>query len=196
MPCGRVPSGVRSRPLGAVPSSLQGPINLDGVALRPLDPVEELQTSIRASRSWAADHLVQAHGALDQVAAFIEANTSRIRDERPVLTHGDTNLLDIIVNEHTVTLIDWDYPAVRYPLAELSALDEHAYLHGLDGLPSSFFTGCGKPVSPELLSAYRVVGCLGWLRSDEWSSWQSDPDLPEPARQRALGTGTPDSSPG
>ncbi len=55
---------------------------------------------------------------------------------------------------------------------------------GLDGLPSSFFAGYGKRVSPDLLFAYRVVGCLGWLRSDEWSSWQSNPEVPEPARHR------------
>ncbi|WP_114558442.1 phosphotransferase family protein [Desertihabitans aurantiacus] len=166
------------------PAPLQGAITLDGVDLRPLDPVEQLLTRIEASRSWAADHLEQAEALLDRVTAFVDANSHRIRAERPAVTHGDTNLLNIIVDDHSVSLIDWDYPAVRYPLDELSALDEHAHLHGLDGLPSAFFTGYGRPVAPDLLFAYRAVGCLGWLRSDEWLSWQSDPGLPEPAQHR------------
>ena len=45
----------------------------------------------------------------------------------PCLTHGDANLLNITVAAQ-VTLIDCDFTAIRYLLAELSALDGHVYL--------------------------------------------------------------------
>lgn len=76
------------------------------------------------------------------------------RAEVPCLAHGDSNPLNIIVGGHAVTLIDWDLPAVRFPLAELSALDEHVYLAGRDGLPPVFFTGYGRTVPADLLLAW------------------------------------------
>ena len=121
--------------------------------------------------------------ALDRVATFVAAHATEIRAEAPAITHGDTNLLNIIASDRAVQLIDWDFPMVRYPLAELSALDEHAYLHGLDGLPGAFFSGYGQ-VSAELLLAYRIVGCIGWLSGDDWDEWNADPNLPEVARTR------------
>jgi len=104
-------------------------------------------------------------------------------EPKPSRSRGDTNLLNIIASEQAVHLIDWDFPMVRYPLAELSALDEHAYLHGLDGLPAAFFAGYGE-VSAGLLVAYRIVGCFGWLSGDDWDAWNSDPSLPVLARIR------------
>ena len=56
-------------------------------------------------------------------------------------------------------------PVGPVSLAELSAL-EHAYLHGLDGLPAAFFAGYGE-VSARLVLAYWIVGCIGWLSGDD-----------------------------
>ena len=53
----------------------------------------------------------------------------------PCLAHTDANFHNIIVGADQVTLVDWDYPAVRYPLEELEALEEHAYLNGVVELP-------------------------------------------------------------
>lgn len=166
------------------PAPLQGPIGLESLQLCPLDPVDQLRADIESARSWAAQHLPDTVSTLDQVATFVTAEATAIRAERPTLTHGDTNLLNIIADEDSVRLIDWDFPAVRYPIAELSALDEHAYLHGMEGLPPAFFQGYGRDVSAELLLAYRIVGCLGWLSGDDWAAWESDPTLPVQARDR------------
>ena len=83
-----------------------------------------------------------------------------------------------------MTLIDWDFPAVRYPIDELSALDEHVYLNGATGLPAAFFDGYGREVPRDLLLAYRMVGCLNWLSSDDWDQWARDTTVPAPARNR------------
>lgn len=98
--------------------------------------------------------------------------------------HGDASLLNIIVWDQTVTLINWDFPAVKYPLAELSALDEHVYLSGADRLPAAFLAGYGRDVPADLLLAYRTVGCLGWLSGDDWTRWNAMALMPAPARRR------------
>ena len=36
----------------------------------------------------------------------------------------------------------------------------------------------------DLLFAYRIVGCIGWLSGDDWAEWDSDPNLPDRARAR------------
>ena len=92
----------------------------------------------------------------------------------PCLAHTDANFHNIIVGTDQVTLIDWDNPAVRYPLEELEALEEHAYLNGVPELPASFFAGYGRDVSRPLLRLHRIVGCLGTLGSTEWSDLASD----------------------
>lgn len=166
------------------PAPLQGPIGLKSLALRPLDPVEHLQADIEDGRRWAELHRPHLASVLDSVAAFAAAHAGRIQAERPAVTHGDVNLLNIVASDDSVRLIDWDFPAVRYPLAELSALDEHAYLHGCDGLPSAFFAGYGREVPADLLLAYRIVGCIGWLSGDDWAEWDADPALPSAARDR------------
>jgi tRNA A-37 threonylcarbamoyl transferase component Bud32 len=166
------------------PAPLQGPIGLDSLELRPLDPVDQLQTDIASGRCWAEQHRPHLVDVLDTVAVHIAAHAERIRAERPAVTHGDVNLLNIIAGEDSVRLIDWDSPVVRYPLAELSALDEHAYLHGCDGLPAAFFSGYNREVPGDLLLAYRIVGCIGWLSGDDWSEWRSDSSLPIAARHR------------
>lgn len=175
--------------LGAVhavsfPARLQGPIGLNALKLRFRDPVEQLHHDIDDVRDWVTQHRPALTSALDRVSDLVEARAALIRAERPSVTHGDVNMLNLIVGDHEVQLIDWDFPMVRYPLAELSALDEHAYLHGIDGLPAAFFAGYGREVSPELLLVHRIVGCLSWLSGDDWALWEADPDLPAPARER------------
>lgn len=119
------------------------------------------------------------------VRRFITARADDIRAVRPAVVHGDINLLNIIVTpDLSAKFIDWDFPAVRYPMDELSALDEHAYLHGMDGLPPSFFEGYGAIVPADLLLAHRIVGCIGWLSSDDWTNWEADRDMPFAARAR------------
>ncbi|WP_431887629.1 phosphotransferase enzyme family protein [Nocardiopsis alba] len=167
------------------PAPLQGPIEVDALTLRPVDPVEELHASLHESAVWVEREHPHLLEALRRVEDFVAERAAEIRAERPTVTHGDINLLNIVVtDDEAVRLIDWDFPTVRYPLAELAAFDEHAYLHGLEGLPHAFFEGYGRAVPEDLLLAYRVVGCLGWLSSDDWREWDETPDLPGPARTR------------
>ncbi|GAA1541794.1 MULTISPECIES: phosphotransferase family protein [Brevibacterium] len=166
------------------PRSLEGAIETDSLPLRAVDPVERLHEGLATSGAWVEQHRPHLRAALGQVSRFITDRANEIRAERPSVLHGDINLLNIIVTDDSAQLIDWDFPRVGQPLAELSALDEHAYLHGLDGLPSAFFEGYGQPVPGDLLLAYRIVGCLGWLASDDWTEWDADSGLPDAARSR------------
>ena len=166
------------------PAPLQGPVNPGSIVLKPTDPVEQLIADTDRSRPWLAEHQSHALPAVDHLRAFVYARAREVRSEVPSLIHGDANLLNIIVEEHAVTLIDWDFPGVGYPLAELSALDEHVYLSGGEGLPHAFFTGYGRTVPADLLLAYRMVGCFRWLSSGEWERWAVDTTIPTSARRR------------
>jgi hypothetical protein len=73
-----------------------------------------------------------------------------------------------------VTLIDWDYPTVRYPLEELETLEEHAYLNRISELRNVFFAGYGRQMSRPLLHLHRIIGCLGVFGSTEWSNLAAD----------------------
>lgn len=166
------------------PAPLQGPLNPDSIVLKPLDPVEQLIANLDQTMPWLAEHQSEVLPAVGHLRGFIDARAAGIRAEVPCLTHGDANLLNIIVHECAVTLIDWDFPSVRYPLAELSALDEHVYLSGGHGLPPAFFAGYGRIVPADLLMAYRMVGCFNWLSSRDWEHWDADPTMPISARRR------------
>lgn len=166
------------------PAPLQGTVGPTSIELAPVDPVNQLQTSLDTSQLWLTKHRPQVLPALDHLHQFVESRAAEIRSEGPCLVHGDANLLNIIVGDEAVTLIDWDFPAIRYPLAELSALDEHVYLNGGTGLPVPFFTGYGRKPPADLLLTYRMDGCLGWLRGDDWAHWDSNTTMPAPARQR------------
>jgi aminoglycoside phosphotransferase (APT) family kinase protein len=165
------------------PAPLQGLVGPASVVLEPVDPVDQLMAALEGARPWLAQHQSQVLPVVDQLRSFIVRRADNIRAEVPCLIHGDANLLNIIV-EKQVTLIDWDFPAVRYPLAELSALDEHVYLTGGVGLPPAFFAGYGHAVPADLLLAYRMVGCLRWLSSAEWKRWEVDRAMPASARRR------------
>ncbi len=166
------------------PTPLQGQVNPDSIVLKPTDPVGQLIADTDQTRPWLAEHQSEVLPAVDHLRAFIRARGPEVRSEVPCLIHGDANLLNIIVGERAVTLIDWDFPAVGYPLAELSALDEHVYLGGGEGLPHAFFAGYGRTVPADLLLAYRMVGCFRWLSSGEWERWAVDTTIPTSARQR------------
>lgn len=167
------------------PSPLQGEIGVDSLTLRPVDPVDALHARLDDSVGWTRRQLPELERSLETVRRFLAARADDIRAERSALGHGDVNLLNIIVTpDQNAQFIDWDFPVVRYPMDELSALDEHAYLHGMDGLPPSFFEGYGAKVPSDLLLAHRIVGCVGWLSSDEWEKWKVDPDVHPAARAR------------
>jgi aminoglycoside phosphotransferase (APT) family kinase protein len=166
------------------PAPLQGTLSRSSAVLQPLDPVDQLHVSIADARPWVSRHRPQLLPVLTHLHRFLDRRAGDIRAEQPCLTHGDANLLNVIVGQHAVRLIDWDFPAVRYPLAELSALDEHVYLHGGTGLPPAFFAGYGRHVPAELLLAYRICGCLAWLSSNDWAHWKADVTMPRAARQR------------
>jgi aminoglycoside phosphotransferase (APT) family kinase protein len=165
------------------PAPLQGLVGPASVVLEPVDPVDQLMAALEGSLPWLAEHESQVLPVIDHLRSFIRRRAGNIRAEVPCLVHGDANLLNIIVAEQ-VTLIDWDFPAVRYPLAELSALDEHVYLTAGSGLPPAFFAGYGRAVPADLLLAYRMVGCLRWLSSTEWKRWEVDRAMPASAQRR------------
>lgn len=168
------------------PAPLQGQLGPTELVLAPLDPVDQLHANVDRVQPWVQGNQPHLLPAIDSLHQLIDRRGAEIRSETPCLIHGDVNLLNIIVSEDAVTLIDWDGPAVRYPLDELSALDEHVYLCGGAGLPSAFFTGYGRDVAADLLLIYRIVGCLGWLSGDDWTEWADDESIPPPARQRLM----------
>jgi len=94
----------------------------------------------------------------------IDARAKELRREVPCLVHSDANFHNIVVGTDRVTLIDCDYPAVRYPLEELEGLEEHAYLHGLSELPAAFFAGYGREVSRPSAAASSHRGLLGHVQ--------------------------------
>ncbi|MEZ0493648.1 phosphotransferase family protein [Kineococcus sp. TBRC 1896] len=113
---------------------------------------------------------------LDVLRVRIEERAEALRREVPCLSQNDANFHNIIVGDDGVTLIDWDFPAVRYPLEELAGLEGHAYLYGFPELPPAFFDGYGLPVSAPLLRLHRIVGDLGTLSSPGWAHMISGSD--------------------
>ena len=109
----------------------------------------------------------------------IDARAGELRREVPCLAHTDANFHNIIVATDHVTLIDWDNPAVRYPLEELEALEEHSSLNGIPELPAAFFAGYGREVSRPLLRLHRMIGCLGRSARPSGPTWQPTPDTQE-----------------
>jgi hypothetical protein len=94
------------------------------------------------------------------------------------VSHGEPNWHNVVVGAGSATLIDWDFPAVRYPLDELAGVEEHAYLHGFSALPAAFFAGYGREVSRPLLRLYRIASCLRMLSSPDWAGMLVDEAMP------------------
>ena len=73
-----------------------------------------------------------------------------------------------------VTLIDWDYPAVRYPSKSSKPSRNRPTSTGSLSFPNVFFAGYGRQVSRPLLHLHRIIGCLGVFGSTEWSNLAAD----------------------
>lgn len=156
------------------PAPLQGPVGPYELTLRPSDPVGELHQSVQQGRRWIHEARPRLADVPDLLHQLIDQYADDIRAEQPCLLHGDVNLANFIVTDEAVRPIDWDHPRVGYPLAELGALDEHAYLNGSpDGLSPAFWLGYGRTVPGYLLLLYRAVGCIGWLAGTDWAEWDA-----------------------
>jgi hypothetical protein len=166
------------------PAPLRGPFGPEGLELTPEDPVDLLHSKIDAAEPAVRSERPALLLSLSKLRKRIDARADEFRREVPWLAHTDPNFRNIIVGADRVTLIDWDYPAVRYPLEELEALEEHAYLNGVAELPTAFFAGYGRDVSRPLLRIHRIVGGLGTLSSTEWSDMAADSRYP--AGQRSM----------
>jgi hypothetical protein len=172
--------GVAYRRIHAVrfPAPLRGPFGPQGLELRPEDPVDLLHGKVDAAEPAVRSQRPALLPSLSRLRKRIDAQADELRREVPCLAHTDANFHNIIVSGDQATLIDWDNPAVRYPLEELEALEEHAYLNGVAELPTSFFAGYGRYVSRPLLRLHRIAGCLGTLGSTEWSGLADDNRYP------------------
>jgi hypothetical protein len=181
--------GVAYRRIHAVqfPPPLRGPFGPKHLELTPEDPVDLLHSRVDAAEPAVGSQQPALLPALGRLRERIDARANELRQEVPCLAHTDANFHNIIVGTDHATLIDWDYPAVRYPLEELEALEEHAYLNGVAELPASFFAGYGKEVSRPLLRLHRIVGCLGSLGSSEWSEMAEDRRFPADLRHMIRG---------
>ncbi|WP_168207380.1 phosphotransferase family protein [Microlunatus elymi] len=167
------------------PQPLQGPVGPTELTLKPQDPVDDLLASLNRARSWITQRGERPANLPDRLTGLLDKHAESIRAEHPCLLHGDNNLDNFIVTEHGVRVIDWDYPEVGYPLAELSALDEHAYLNGLlAGLPQAFWRGYGRTYPRELILLYRAIGCINWLTQDNWRGFQTDPAISDTMKQK------------
>lgn len=167
------------------PAPLCGPVGPETLELVPEDPVDSLREAIDTAEPWIQTQRPALMPYLDEIRARIDSHADELRSEVPCLTHLDTNFLNVIVGDTDVTLIDWDFPMVRYPLEELAGLEEHAYLYGVPELPDAFFEGYGRNVSRPLLRLYRIISCLQTLSSPDWARMISGQEA-MPADQLAM----------
>lgn len=167
------------------PQPLQGLVGSTELTLKPQDPVDHLHEALTRARRWIAQRGAGLTDVPDRLARLLNGHAAAIRAEHPCLLHGDNNLDNFIVTERNVRIIDWDYPKVGYPLTELSALDEHAYLNGMPtGLPDNFWRGYGRTYPDELILLYRAIGCINWLAGDDWNGFQNDPTISDPMKRK------------
>lgn len=167
------------------PTLLHGEVGPTALTLHPTDPVARLRERIDLSQHWIEQSAPRLAQVPNQLRQLLQQHSATITAIQPCLLHGDCNLDNYIVTDRAVRPIDWDYPRVGSPLTELSALDEHAYLHGMaDGLPPAFWDGYGQTYPTELLLLYRAVGCLNWLSSPEWDDWQTDAQINEATKNK------------
>jgi aminoglycoside phosphotransferase (APT) family kinase protein len=160
------------------PAPLRGPFGPERLELTPEDPVDLLHSKMDEAEPAVRSQQPALLPALNKLRKRIDVRADELRREVPCLTHTDANFHNIIVGTDRATLIDWDYPAVHYPLEELEALEEHAYLNGISELPAAFFAGYGKEISRPILRLHRIVGCLSSLSSNEWSGMADDSRVP------------------
>jgi len=142
------------------PAPLRGRFGPERLELTPEDPVDLLHSKVDAAEPAVRSQQPALLPALNKLRKRIDARADELRREAPCLTHTDANFHNIIVGTDRATLIDWDYPAVHYPLEELEALEEHAYLNGISELPAAFFAGYGKgdlPPAPAAPSHRRLL---------------------------------------
>lgn len=167
------------------PAPLQGNLGPSELTLRPVDPVDDLRVRLGDGQRWIEQSATQLADVPIRLRQLIDQYRDIIRAEQPCLIHGDVNLDNFVVTDTAVRPVDWDYPRVGYPLAELGALDEHAYLNGMNhGLPPAFWDGYGRSYPPDLLLLYRAAGCLNWLAGPEWSGWEADPRTSEQTKHQ------------
>lgn len=142
------------------PTPLRGTFGPDRLELTLEDPVALLHCKVDDAEPGIRAQRPDMVALLDELRDRIDARADELRREQPCLVHTDANFHNLIVGADQVRLIDWDYPAVRYPMEELEALEEHAYLNGVPELPAAFVAGYGRQVSRPLLQLHRIVGCL------------------------------------
>lgn len=176
--------GMAYRRIHAVrfPAPLRGRFGPERLELSPQDPVELMHSSVDAAVPGVRAERPAMVPLLSELRRRIEVRAEELRLEVPCLVHGDPNFHNMIMGTDKVTLIDWDGPAVRYPLEELEALEEHAYLNGVSELPAAFFAGYGRDVSRPLLRLHRIVGCLGSFNTTEWADTAADSSSPAELR--------------
>jgi hypothetical protein len=160
------------------PGPLTGTFGPQGLELVLDDPVERLVATVDSARPWVGRHRPSLVQYLDQLRSRIEQRADEVRAQIPCLSHGDPNWHNVVVGEGSVTLIDWDFPVVRYPLDELAGIEEHAYLYGFSELPAAFFAGYGDEVARPLLRLHRIVSCLRTLSSRDWAEMLVDEAMP------------------
>lgn len=168
------------------PPRIVGRVEPDRVVLEPGDPAEAAHETLTAAtpglrrrRPELAGHVPAIHTRVDRCAeALRTASTS--------LCHGDVNMWNVLVDGDAVTLIDWDLAEIGDPAMEVGLLDKHASLFTGRGLPSAFFAGYGPRVEPRT-TLHRIVSTVGWVGSDDWEQFASDPSLPAEQRARAAG---------
>lgn len=159
------------------PTPLCGPVGPNEMELGPTDPVGALVAKAEGAVPWIRKRHPALMPLVDVIRTEAEARAGEIREQRPCLTHGDTNFGNMIITSEAARPIDWDFPSVRYPLEELEALEEHASVNGSPELPEAFFDGYGRQVSRSLLRLYRRAGCLGGMSNPEGEELKSDPTI-------------------
>lgn len=141
--------GMAYRRIHAVqfPAPLRGPFGPQRLELTPENPVALLHGKVDAGEAAVRAQRPDMVPLLDRFRDRIDARADELRRQVPCLAHADASFHNLIVGTDRVTVIDWDYFGVRYPLEVLDSLETHAYLNGVSELPDSFFAGYGRKVS-------------------------------------------------
>ena len=125
--------------------------------------------------------------SLSRLRDRIDARAAELRREVPCLAHTDANFHNIIVATDHVTLIDWDNPAVRYPLEELEALEEHPTSTAYPSFPPRSSPATAERCPVRCYASTASLGAWRTFSSTEWSDLAADTRYPRDQRSMIRG---------
>jgi len=135
----------------------------DGPHLRVQEPVTQLRELL--------DVMGQPHPAFELALRWLDAN--RPPSSEPTVVHGDFRLGNLMVGEDGLrAVLDWELAHLGDPMEDLGWLCVRAWRFGsalpvagvgdYDELYAAYAGASGRPVDPEAVRWWEVVGTLRW----------------------------------